>query len=127
MMGLFLLIGLAAGLAAGLFGVGGGILIVPALTFLAGFTQEKATGTSLAVLLPPVGLLAVMEYYKQGDVDLRAALFVALGLILGAWAGAWGAHKMGEQWLKLSFGIFVTLVGIWIVVGALKGFHVKGL
>jgi uncharacterized membrane protein YfcA len=127
MTGLFLLIGAVAGVAAGLFGVGGGILIVPALTLWAGFTQEKATGTSLAVLLPPVGIMAVMEYYKQGDVDLRAALFVAAGLILGAWAGAWGAHKMGEQWLKLSFGIFVALVGVWIIVGAFKGIHVHGI
>ncbi len=127
MVSLFLFIDAVAGVAAGLFGVGGGILIVPALTLWAGFTQEKATGTSLAVLLPPVGLMAVMEYYKQGDVDLRAALFVAIGLVLGAWAGAWGAHKMGEQWLKLTFGIFVTLVGIWIIYGVLKGFHIRGI
>lgn len=124
---LFLGIGLVAGLAAGFFGVGGGILIVPALTFLAGFTQERATGTSLAVLLPPVGLLAVMEYYRHGNVDIKAGLLIAIGLILGAWLGAFEVHKVSEVWLKLSFGIFVTLVGIWIVAGALKGIYVKGL
>ncbi len=124
---LFLGIGLVAGLAAGFFGVGGGILIVPALTFLAGFTQERATGTSLAVLLPPVGLLAVIEYYRHGNVDLRAGVLIALGLVLGAWLGAFEVHHLSEVWLKMSFGIFVTLVGLWIVLGALKGFHVKGL
>jgi uncharacterized membrane protein YfcA len=124
---LFLGIGLVAGLSAGFFGVGGGILIVPALTFLAGFTQERAIGTSLAVLLPPVGLMAVIEYYRHGNVDLKAGALVAVGLILGAWLGAFEAHKLPEVWLKMSFGIFVTLVGIWIVLGALKGFHVKGI
>jgi uncharacterized membrane protein YfcA len=127
MIVLFLGIGLAAGLAAGFFGVGGGILIVPALTFLAGFTQERATGTSLAVLLPPVGLLAVIEYYRHGNVDLKAGVLIALGLVLGAWLGAFEVHKLSEAWLKMSFGVFVTLVGVWIIVGAFKGIHVKSL
>ncbi len=124
---LFLGIGLVAGLAAGFFGVGGGILIVPALTFLAGFTQERATGTSLAVLLPPVGLLAVMEYFRHGNVDIKAGLLIAIGLILGAWLGAFEVHKFSEVWLKMAFGVFVTLVGLWIIVGAVKGLHVRGL
>ena len=124
---LFLGIGLFAGLAAGFFGVGGGILIVPALTFLAGFTQERATGTSLAVQLPPVGLLAVMEYYRHGNVDLKAGVLVALGLVLGAWLGSFEAHKVPEVWLKASFGIFLVLVGLWIIVGAYKGIHVHGI
>ncbi len=127
MMGLFLLIGVAAGVAAGFFGVGGGILIVPALTFLAGFTQEKATGTSLAVLLPPVGLMAVLEYYRHGNVDLKAGLIIACGLVLGAWMGAMGAHKIGEAWLKMYFGLFLTLIGVWVIVSALKGLPVKSL
>jgi uncharacterized protein len=127
MTGLFLLVGLAAGLAAGFFGVGGGILIVPALTFLAGFTQERAIGTSLAVLLPPVGLFAVMEYYRHGNVDLKAGALIALGLIIGAWMGSFEAHKLPEIWLKASFGVFLVLVGIWVIVGALKGIHVKAL
>jgi uncharacterized membrane protein YfcA len=117
---MFLLIGLFAGVASGLFGIGGGILIVPALTFLAGFSQGKATGTSLAVLLPPVGLLAVWEYYRHGNVDLKAGLFVALGLVLGAWLGAMGANKMGDAWLKMAFGLFVTGMGLYVVMTAWK-------
>ena len=127
MTGLFLCIGLAAGVTAGLFGVGGGIIIVPALTLLAGLTQERATGTSLAVLLPPVGLLAVLEYYRHGNVDLKAAAFVALGLFLGAWLGAWGGHKMGDMWLKAAFGVFMALAGIWVAVEAFKEMHGNGL
>lgn len=124
---LFLLIGISAGLAAGLFGVGGGVLIVPALTFLAGFSQERATGTSLAVLLPPVGLLAVIEYYRHGNVDIKAGLMIAGGLVLGAWFGAMGAHKVSEIWLKTVFGFFVIAVGMWIVVAAWKGLPAKGI
>lgn len=124
---LFLGIGLFTGLAAGFFGVGGGILIVPALTFLAGFTQEQATGTSLAVLLPPVGLLAVMEYYRHGNVDFKAGILIAAGLVLGAWLGGIEAHKVSEIWLKATFGIFLVSVGIWVIVGAFKGIHVHGI
>jgi uncharacterized protein len=124
---LFVVIGLAAGVAAGLFGIGGGSIIVPALTLLVGFSQVKAVGTSLAVLLLPAGFLAVFEFYRHGNVDLRAAVFIALGLVFGAWLGAWGAQRMGEAWLKVSFGLFLALVGIWIVLSAVKGLPVKEL
>jgi uncharacterized membrane protein YfcA len=121
MTALFLLTGLTAGVASGLLGVGGGVLIVPALSLLAGFAQERAVGTSLAVLLPPVGLAAVLAYWKTGNVDWKAALLIALGLFIGAWVGALAAHKMGGHWLKLCFGVFLTGLGIWVVVAALKG------
>lgn len=124
---LYVGIGLAAGLSAGIFGLGGGVIIVPALTFLAGFSQEKAVGTSLAVLLPPVGLWAALEYYKNGNVDIKAAVFMASALIVGAWLGAVGAHKMGEMWLKAAFGFFLVILGIWTVINAFKGVHFKGL
>src|SRR5579862_7777892 len=97
----FLVIGLVAGIASGIFGIGGGVLIVPALAFFSGFSQEQSVGTSLAVLLPPVGLAAVLEYYRNGNVNLKAAIFIALGVFVGAWLGALLAHKMGDAWLKL--------------------------
>ena len=82
---ILVVIGLLGGFAAGLFGVGGGIVIVPALIYWAGFTQHKATGTSLAVLLPPIGLLAALEYYRHGNVDVRAAIILATMMMIGAW------------------------------------------
>lgn len=127
MTALFLLTGLAAGLASGLLGVGGGILIVPALSLLAGFAQERAVGTSLAVLLPPVGLAAVLAYWKTGNVDWKAAILIALGLFLGAWVGALAAHKMGDHWLRLCFGVFLIGLGVWVVVASLKGTAVSDL
>jgi len=119
----FLAIGLVAGVASGIFGIGGGVLIVPALAFLCGFSQEQSVGTSLAVLLPPVGLAAVLEYYRNGNINVKAALLVALGVFAGAWLGALLAHKMGDAWLKLAFGVFIILLGIWMVAASLKGLH----
>lgn len=114
-----LLIGLFAGLMAGLFGVGGGLIIVPALIYVAGFSAQKATGTSLAVLLPPVGLAAVIEYYKNGNIDFRAAFLVAIALFLGAWAGAYLANSLDHVKMKLLFGGFVVLVGLYTIFEAL--------
>ncbi|MRR14085.1 sulfite exporter TauE/SafE family protein, partial [archaeon] len=76
---ILILIGLVSGVVSGIFGIGGGVLIIPALVYLLGFSQHTATGTSLAILLPPVGLGAVMEYYRRGNVDIRTALIVAAG------------------------------------------------
>lgn len=128
MIMIFLAVGIVAGVASGLFGIGGGVLIVPALALLCGFTQEQSIGTSLAVLLPPVGLAAVLEYYRHGNVNLKAAILIALGLFIGAWLGALLAHRMGDAWLKLAFGVFVIGLGIWTVVAALKGLpHIKDI
>src|SRR5690349_20123737 len=89
----FVGIGILGGVVSGLSGVGGGIVIVPALIYWAGFTQHKATGTSLAMLLPPIGLAATIEYYRHGNVDIPAALILAVTMFLGAWAGAAIANK----------------------------------
>jgi uncharacterized membrane protein YfcA len=115
-----LLIGVISGIMSGFFGIGGGVIIVPALVYLIGFTQHKATGTSLAILLPPVGLAAVIEYYRSGNVDLRVAFIVAVGLLAGAWVGAHFANKISGPSLRLAFGIFVVLVGLYIVYGAAR-------
>jgi uncharacterized membrane protein YfcA len=118
--GLLLLIGLLGGVAGGFFGVGGGIVIVPALIYWAGFSQHKATGTSLAVLLPPIGLAAAFEYYRQGNVDVRAALLVAAGMFVGGWFGARFANAMRGPHLRLLFGLFVCVMGVYLVHGACK-------
>jgi uncharacterized membrane protein YfcA len=116
----FVMIGLLGGIAAGLFGVGGGIVIVPALIYWAGFSQHMATGTSLAVLLPPIGLAAVLEYYRNGNVDVRAAILLAVSMFVGAWGGAVVANQMKGPQLRLAFGIFVCAVGVYLVHGACR-------
>jgi len=117
---LFVLIGLLAGFAAGLFGVGGGIVIVPALIYWAGMSQHLATGTSLAVLLPPIGLIATLEYWRHGNVDFRAALIVAASMLVGSYGGAFIANQTSGPTLRLLFGIFVCCVGLYLVHGAAR-------
>jgi uncharacterized membrane protein YfcA len=117
---MFVLIGIFGGIASGLFGVGGGIVIVPALIYWAGFSQHKATGTSLAVLLPPIGLAATLEYYRNGNVDIRAAMILSAAMFVGAWAGAFLANQMKGPHLRLVFGVFVSGVGVYLVYGACK-------
>jgi uncharacterized membrane protein YfcA len=117
---LLILVGLAAGIASGLFGIGGGVLIVPGLVFLLGFSQHTATGTSLAILLPPVGIAAVLEYYRHGSVDLRAAFIAAAALLVGAWFGAVLANHLKDEYLRLAFGIFVVGLGFYLVFDAMR-------
>ena len=113
-------IGILGGVAAGLFGVGGGIVIVLALIYWAGFTQHKATGTSLAVLLPPIGLGAALEYYRHGNVDIPAALIVAATMFVGSWLGAYLANRMIGPHLRLTFGVFVFVLGVYLIYGACR-------
>ncbi len=120
MIVLMLLIGLFAGIVSGVFGIGGGIIIVPALIYLAKFSQHAAIGTSLAILLPPVGLWAVLEYYRHGNVDLKAALIVAIAFMAGGWIGAHLANHLGGSLLKLMFGLFVVGIGGYLIFDAVK-------
>jgi uncharacterized membrane protein YfcA len=105
-----IVIGLFAGVLSGMFGIGGGIVIVPALVLLAGFLPHKATGTSLGALLLPVGFLGAMQYWKRGDVDFRASLVLALGLFLGAFAGARLGLTLAPNMLRRAFAVFLVLV-----------------
>jgi len=106
---LFLLIaiGLVAGVMSGMFGIGGGAIIVPALIIFLGFSQKEANGTSLVALLLPVGILAVLAYYKEGKLRWKAAGMVALGLTGGAWFGAATAIDMNPFLLERLYGAFL--------------------
>jgi uncharacterized membrane protein YfcA len=97
---------------AGLAGVGGGIIIVPLLVFAFGFTQHMAQGTSLAVLIPPVGLLAMLKYYKAGDVNLKAAALIAAGILIGSVFGAKIALDLPQATLKKLFGVVLLLASM---------------
>jgi len=116
----FVAIGVLGGVASGFFGVGGGIVVVPALIYWAGFSQHRATGTSLAVLLPPIGLAATLEYWRHGNVDVRAAVVLAASMFVGAWVGAYFANQMKGPQLRLLFGVFLTVLGLYLVHGACR-------
>lgn len=111
------LIGLSAGIVSGMLGVGGAIIIVPALVFFFGMTQHQAQGTSLAVLLLPVGFLAFWNYYKQGYVNFKIALVVMLAFFIGGYLGSVIAVQLPEKLLKTGFGILIILLGFRMVFG----------
>jgi uncharacterized protein len=116
---LLALIGIFAGVLSGFFGLGGGIIIVPALVYLAGYSQKMAVGTSLAILLPPIGLAAVIEYYKNGNVNFRAAIIVAIFLFVSAWVSSVFANKVNESCLRILFGVLMITIGASIVISSL--------
>jgi uncharacterized membrane protein YfcA len=109
---LLIIIGLAAGILSGLIGVGGGIIIVPALVYVLAFSQKQAQGTSLGILLLPVGILAVMQYYKQGYVDIKVVLIVSAAFIIGGFFGSKIALYISESILKKIFAVILILIAV---------------
>ncbi|TVQ45810.1 MAG: sulfite exporter TauE/SafE family protein [Gloeocapsa sp. DLM2.Bin57] len=114
---LYLGLGLAAGTLSGLIGIGGGILIVPTLVFLFKFSQQEAQGTSLAMMIPPIGLLAVWTYYQQGYVNLKVAVLMCIGFVIGGLLGAKIALAIPKEMLGRVFGVALILVGVKMVSG----------
>ena len=114
---LYILLGVVAGIFSGLIGIGGGIIIVPVLVLLFGLSQHTAQGTTLALMVPPIGLLAALAYYKQGFVDLKIAAFVCLGFFVGGLIGAKFAIAIPDQLLKRIFGVVLLAVSVKIILG----------
>jgi uncharacterized membrane protein YfcA len=112
---LFLLLGLAAGTLSGLIGIGGGTIIVPALVFVFGFSQHLAQGTTLALLVPPIGILATLTYYKQGYVDLPIAAYICIGFFFGGLIGAKMATYFSNVVLERIFGIALLLIALKMI------------
>ena len=110
------LLGAVAGVASGLVGIGGGIVMVPVLVFFFGFSQHTAQGTTLAMMLPPIGLGAVTVYYRAGLVDLKTAGLLCLGFVLGGVLGARLATGLGTTALERVFGVACIAVGIKMLV-----------
>lgn len=104
---IILVIGLFAGILSGLVGVGGGLIIVPALIFFLGFNQHQAQGTSLGLLLLPVGFLAVMNYYNKGNVDVKVVAIMSIAFIAGGWLGSKLALRLPEDTVKKIFAVFL--------------------
>ena len=109
---LLAILGLITGVMAGMLGIGGGIIVIPALVLLLGFSQQSAQGTSLAMMLPPVGIFAVLNYYKAGHVDIKVALILATLFIIGSIFGSKLAVRLPQDILKKIFGVFLLLVAI---------------
>ncbi len=112
---LFLLLGLAAGTLSGLIGIGGATVIIPVLVLGFGLGQHMAQGTTLALMVPPIGLLAAWMYYQKGFVDLKIAAFVCIGFFIGGLIGAKLAIQIPEHLLKKMFGLFLLIVSIRMI------------
>lgn len=113
---LFILLGLFAGTISGVVGIGGGVIIVPALLFLFGFTQQQAQGTTLALLIPPIGFLAAYTYFKNGLVDIKAAVFICAGFFIGGFIGSKIAVNLSNEILHKIFGGIIIIIGIYMLL-----------
>ena len=114
---LLLFIGILAGFVSGGLGIGGGLIVVPSLVFLLGFTQHQAQGTSIAFMLPPIGILAFYNYYKSGYVNLKFALILLISFVIGAYLGSLLSVQLPEKILRKIFGAIMLLVSIKMIIG----------
>jgi uncharacterized protein len=112
MLLILIVIGIITGVMAGMLGIGGAIIMIPALVFLLGISQQTAQGTSLAVMLPPIGIIAAYNYYKAGHVNIRFAIVLAVFFLVGSYFGSKLAVRLPEQVLKKIFGILLLLVAV---------------
>jgi len=112
---IYILIGSAAGLLGGLLGVGGGVIVIPALVYIFGLTQHQAQGTALAFMVPPITLLAAIRYYKAGNVNMGMAIFICFGFLIGSLIGADIAQAISDLWLKKMFGVLMLLFAIRMI------------
>lgn len=110
-------LGLLAGILSGFLGIGGGVILIPAFVFLLGMTQQQAQGTTLALMVPPIGILAALKYYQNGNIKLGIAIFVCIGFFFGGYIGAQLVEKVPDLLLKRIFGIFLGLIAIKMIIG----------
>jgi len=108
---IYILIGAVAGIFSGFFGLGGGVILIPAMVFLLGMSQHQAQGTTLALLVPPIGLWAAWRYYQSGNVQLSVAMWMCVGFFVGGYVGASCAHCIPSPVLKKLFGVSLFIIG----------------
>lgn len=97
------------------FGIGGGTILIPALIYFLALTQHQAQGTTLAAMIPPIGLLAALRYWQSGNVKLQIAIFICIGFFFGGWIGADFAHRISEPILKRLFGLFLLFISLRMI------------
>jgi uncharacterized membrane protein YfcA len=117
-LSLILLVAVCVGVMSGLFGIGGGALLVPALVLVFGYEQHLAQGTSLVALVPPTGLLAFLNYARAGEVNWTVGLLIMPGVFFGAMAGTRLAQKLSPRRLRRAVAILVFVIGVWEVSAA---------
>ncbi|MEK6727140.1 MAG: sulfite exporter TauE/SafE family protein [Candidatus Omnitrophota bacterium] len=113
---LYIILGLVAGIFGGMFGIGGGTILIPAMVFLFGLTQHQAQGTTLAILVPPIGLLAAWRYWQSGNVKLSMAGFICIGFFIGGLLGANIIHHVSDPMLKKLFGVYLLFISIRMIL-----------
>ncbi len=109
---LYAALGLLAGICSGFFGIGGAVIIIPILVLIAGFSQHQAQGTTLALMVPPIGILAAIKYYQDGNVNLKAAVFICIGFVVGGLLGAKAAGVVPDDILKKIFAGLLLLISL---------------
>jgi len=113
---IIVIIGLAGGIASGLLGIGGAVVMIPALVFIAGYNQITAQGTTLLAMIPPIGIFAALEYYKAGHAEIKTAAIIAAGFIIGAYLGSKLALNINPQILKKIFGLLLLYISLKLLV-----------
>lgn len=113
---LYIALGLVAGVFGGMFGIGGGTILIPALVYLFGLTQHQAQGTTLAIMVPPIGLLAALRYWQAGNVKLSIAGFICIGFFVGGLLGANVVHGISDPMLKKFFGVYLLFIAIRMIL-----------
>ncbi|MCY1719620.1 sulfite exporter TauE/SafE family protein [Prolixibacteraceae bacterium Z1-6] len=112
---ILIVIGVLSGILAGVFGVGGAIIVIPALVFILGLSQHEAQGTSLAFMLPPVGILATWNYWKAGQVNWKIALVLSVTFVLGAYLGSHFSLNISDRSLRRAFGVLMMVMAIKMI------------
>ena len=112
---ILIVIGVLSGILAGIFGVGGAIIVIPALVFILGLSQHEAQGTSLAFMLPPVGILATWNYWKAGQVNWKIALVLSVTFVLGAYLGSRFSLNISDRSLRRAFGVLMIVMAIKMI------------
>ncbi len=112
---LYIILGVIAGMFGGMFGIGGGTILIPALVYLFGLTQHQAQGTTLAIMVPPIGLLAAWRYWQAGNVKLSMAAFICAGFFVGGLIGANVIHNVSDPMLKKLFGFYLLFISVRMI------------
>lgn len=111
------ILGLITGVLAGILGIAGGVFLIPGLVMIFGYTQKMAQGTTIAVLLPPIGLGAAYFYYRSGNINVKAAVILAIGILLGGIVGAFMANRLPDEMIQKVFAVFMIGVGLKLLLG----------